>query len=304
VIREVDREAEAMAHRQAKLQRRRWRGPLAFAAHIGIATIAMTRLDRLIGALARRADLHSAQLTEVDVPIAGLPAALVGLRIGHLSDFHIGPNMRPADVRPALALLQAAAPDLIVLTGDLVDHWPRDTVPAAQLLADLAAPLGVYGVFGNHDHRVGASRLLAALGEHAPQVRMLVNDTSRVSLPTGELWVAGLDSVYLRLADPARALAAVPPEAPCLLLTHEPDIADHLPRSVTLILAGHAHGGQIRIGGRPLLLPPLARRHHTGLNWSAAGPVYTSRGVGWTGLPLRLDCPAEVAVLRLVPAEA
>jgi predicted MPP superfamily phosphohydrolase len=114
--------------------------------------------------------------------------------------------------------------------------------------------------------------------------------------------VAGLDSVYLGLADADAALASVPAEAPCLLLSHEPDAADFLPRRVTLTLAGHAHGGQIRLAGRPLLLPPLGRRYHTGLNESASGPIYTSRGVGWTGIPVRLACPAEVAVVRLIPA--
>jgi predicted MPP superfamily phosphohydrolase len=68
-----------------------------------------------------------------------------------------------------------------------------------------------------------------------------------------------------------------------------------------LTLAGHATAAD-PLGNPPLLLPPLGRRYHTGLNQSANGPIYTSRGVGWTGIPLRLFCPAEVAVLRLMPA--
>ncbi len=278
------------------------RGLIADVAEIGIRFLQETRLSHVLAAVARRASLDRAVLATLDVPVPDLPPALIGLRIGHLSDLHLGTHFRPERARPALALLQSAAPDLIAMTGDLVDYRRRDVVPAAQLMAGLAAPLGVYGVFGNHDHRPGGKRLLAALAEHAPQVRMLVNSACRVRLPGGELWVAGLDSLYLGLADPEAAFAAVPPEAPCLFLTHEPDAADYLPRRVTLSLAGHAHGGQIRLGGRPLILPPLGRQYHSGLNQSASGPIYTSRGIGWTGLPLRFGCPPEVAVLRLVPA--
>jgi predicted MPP superfamily phosphohydrolase len=169
-------------------------------------------------------------------------------------------------------------------------------------MATLCAPLGVYGVLGNHDHRPGSARLLAALAEHAPQARMLVNAAARAPLAGAELWVAGVDSIFLGLADPSAAFAAVPPEAACLFLSHEPDAADHLPRRVTLSLAGHTHGGQIRLAGRPLLLPALGRQYHTGLYASRSGPVYASRGVGWTGLPLRIGCPPEVAVLRLTRA--
>ena len=303
MIQGLEHEAEVQADAHARHERRLWHGPAGHLLHLGVVFLSLTRLTHLIGLLARQAALDHPHLVEVDVPVRDLPPALAGLRIGHLSDFHVGVHVRPADARRAVALLQTAAPDLIVMTGDLVDHRPRDVVPAAQAMAGLAAPLGVYGVLGNHDHRAGGARLLAALAEHAPNLRMLVNSACRVPLPAGELWVAGLDSVYLGLADPAAALAAVPPGAPCLLLSHEPDAADHLPRPVTLTLGGHAHGGQIRVAGRPLLLPPLARRYHTGLNQSASGPVYTSRGVGWTGIPLRLACPAEVAVLRLTPAE-
>lgn len=301
MIGELERAAEQIAHQRARHERRLWRGPASLALHVGVGLLSWTGVTYAIGALARRAKLDQPELVEVDIPSPGLPPALAGLRIGHLTDVHVGVHVRPADARRAVELLMQAAPDLIVMTGDLVDHRPRDVVPAAQAMAGLAAPLGVYGVLGNHDHRVGGARLLAAIAEHAPNLTMLVNSARRVSPRGGNLWVAGLDSVYLGLADVDDALASVPPGAPCLLLCHEPDTADHLPRPVTLTLAGHAHGGQIRLAGRPLLLPPLGRRYHTGLNHSAAGPVYTSRGVGWTGIPLRLDCPAEVAVLRLMP---
>ncbi|MCC6628666.1 MAG: metallophosphoesterase [Chloroflexi bacterium] len=297
VIRDLEQDAEVAADHHADHERRLWRGPAALAMHLGVQALAWTGVTHLIGALARRAGLDHPHLVAVDVPVADLPPALDGLRIGHLSDFHIGVHVHPDDARRAVDLLDSATPDVIVMTGDLLDHRPRDIVPAAQAMAGLRAPLGVYGVLGNHDHRVGGRRLLRALAEHAPDLTMLVNRA--VPAPVGRLWVAGLDSVYLGLADARAALAAVPADAPCLLLSHEPDVADHLPRPVTLTLAGHAHGGQVRLGGRPLLLPPLGRLHHTGLSQSASGPVYTSRGVGWTGIPLRIACPAEVTVVRL-----
>jgi hypothetical protein len=302
VIQETEREAERRAEIRARHEQRLWRGSRAYVVHLIMAILAWSRLNLLIAVLARLAGLHLPRLTEIDVPVADLPPALAGLRIGHLSDLHVGPLVRSSDARRAVALLQAAAPDLIVLTGDLLDHRPRDIVPVARALADLSAPLGVFGVLGNHDHRVGAGLLLAALSEHSPNIRILINSAHAVSVGSTTLWIAGLDSAYLFLSDAEAALARVSEGAPCLLLSHEPDIADRLPRPVSLILAGHAHGGQIRLGGRPLMLPPLGRRYPDGLRRSDAGPVYTSRGVGWTGLPLRIDCPPEVAVLRLVPA--
>jgi hypothetical protein len=298
----IDEEAatEAVADRHAGHERRLWRGPAALVMHLGVALLSATGVNHLIGMVARQAGLDRPRLEQVDVPVLGLPPALDGLRIGHLTDIHIGDYQRPAQAQPAIALLQQAAPDLIVMTGDLIDHHPRDVVAAAQLMAGLSAPLGVYGVLGNHDHRVGGRRLVRALAEHAPDVTMLVNRAVRLPLPQGELWVAGLDSVVLGLADAEAALAMVPASAPCLVLSHEPDAADYLPRAATLILSGHAHGGQIRLGERALMLPPLGRQYHTGLHASRRGPVYTSRGVGWTGIPVRLSCPPEVTVLRLV----
>lgn len=303
MIQETEREAEQIAHRQARKERTEWRGPLATLVQTVVLFLNFMRVTWLISRLARQAGWHQAELNEVDIPVVGLPPELSGLRIGHISDLHIGQHFRPDDARQAFELLSQAAPDLITITGDFVDHYPRDVVPMARLLTDLCAPYGIYGVFGNHDHRVGHRRLLTALAEHAPQVRILINDALRLPLPTGELWLAGIDSTYLRRADAVTALATVPVGARCLLLSHEPDAVDRLPRPVLLAMAGHSHGGQIRFRGRPLLLPPLGRRYHSGLNQSRRGPVFTSRGIGWTGFPLRFACPAEVAILRLIPAE-
>ena len=296
---ERETDADLWARQQTRRQSQLWRGPLALTMHVGVSALHLLRLTYVIGAVARRAGLDCPELTERDVVIPALPSTLVGLRVGLISDFHIGKYFTPFQARRAIALLQSAKPDLIAMAGDVVDDRPRDTVPAAQTLAHLAAPLGVFGVLGNHDHRVRSGRFLAAVAEHAPNVRMLINAATPVTVGGEPLWIAGLDSAYLGLADPERALRHVPSGAPCLLLAHEPDVADHLPRPVTLALAGHAHGGQIRLGGRPLLLPPLGRRYHGGLRQTPSGPIYTSRGVGWTGLPLRLGCSPEVTVLRL-----
>ena len=252
-----------------------WRGPASSVMHLSVALLTWSRLTHLVGALARRASLDHPHLVEVDVPVPNLPPALAGLRIGHLSDFHVGVHVRPADARRAVDLLQSVAPDLIVMTGDLVDHRPRDVVPAAQAMAGLSAPLGVYGILGNHDHRPGGARVLAAIGEHAPELRMLVNAARRVPLPVGELWVAGLE---LGLSGPGRrrggagggparrALSAAQPRAGCRRPPAPPGHADARrprprrpdpPRQPTAAAAA---------AGPPLPHRPLPERERPGLH--------------------------------------
>ena len=277
-----------------------WRGPGGWSVHVVSYLCRVSGISRALAALAAHRGWDVPRLVTLDVAVPALPPALIGLRIGHLSDLHVGALVPPAMVTRAVTLLQAAAPDLIAITGDLVDTQPADAVPAAQALAPLRAPLGVWACLGNHDHKAGAPIVQAALASQAPHIRLLTNRAARVAVGTAELWVAGLDSAAAEHADAPAAFRMVPAQAACLLLQHEPDAVDALPRRVMLTLAGHSHGGQVRLAGRPVLLPPLGRRYPGGLAQTPAGPLYVSRGVGWSGVPIRLNCPPEVTLLRLV----
>ena len=165
-----------------------------------------------------------------------------------------------------------------------------------QWLALLEAPLGVLAVLGNHDWTEGGRRVGRALRDAG--IPVLENRALELD---GGLWVAGLADAAMRVARIGTALDAVPQGAPCILLTHNPDVFPRVPERVSLTLAGHTHGAQLNI--------PLLRRATTPSHYGAryaGGPVeergrqmYVSRGLGTSGLPLRFRAPPEIAVIEL-----
>lgn len=235
----------------------------------------------------------------VSVRLPRLAARLDGLRVAQLSDLHISHYTTQADIGRSVVLAMRQQPDLIVVTGDFI--WRQATEYAEQLvepLRNLAAPLGVYAVLGNHDHWEGAETVAAVLAQSG--VRLLVNQAVRLNADAA-LWVVGVDDVWERKHDLRRALADVPADACKLLLVHEPDFVDraaHFP--VDLQLSGHSHGGQINLPlvGRPVL-PYLGQRYPAGLYQVGSLALYTNRGIGVIAPPIRFNCRPEVTLLTL-----
>ncbi|PYE55795.1 metallophosphoesterase [Deinococcus yavapaiensis] len=243
------------------------------------------------------------------VSLAGLTAPL---RVAHLSDLHFGPFIREGSVRAWVDATLRERPDLIVITGDFFDHLFRgDGAPLLRLLARLSAPLGVFGVWGNHDNaifgfdengifhpdwrerRTNWGRALRASG-----VRILLNEGVRVR---SDLYLAGIDDERTGWPDLARALAGRRGET-VLLLSHTPDALPSVPSNVALTLCGHTHGGQVKLP----VVGPLVTSSRYGRRFAegfvrAPALGFVSRGLGVSNLPLRLDCPAEVAMLELTP---
>lgn len=240
------------------------------------------------------------RLERVAVSVANLPPQLDGLRIGVLSDLHLGPLVPVERGRWAAALLARQRPDIVVVTGDItaVD----DPELAQPLIEEALEPVaGAYGVLGNWDFP------LYPLPRHVVQqqtVRILVNEGLS---PKPGLWLAGLDEGLLGRPDLDRALAGAPPGSVRVLLVHEPDVADWVrpEHQVALQISGHSHGGQVRLPFvGPLLTPRLGQKYVAGLYQAPACQVYTSRGVGVSHLPLRLFCPPEVTLITLHRGEA
>ncbi len=240
------------------------------------------------------------EITTQDVPMRGLPEALHGATFVHLSDFHGGfANTEPV-FEEVIARVQAAQPDLILLTGDYIDDSQRkNNYPMQTVLSRLHAPLGVFGSFGNHDHRrgiVGIRRMLEQSG-----VQVLNNEN--VCLESG-LWVAGVDDRGDGQPDLTRALEGIPDDVTAILLCHNPSLFDVLGDRDVLMLSGHTHGGQIAL---PLLTPKLVCWLHLRCRqvagWYRKGRarIYVNRGLGVTGKPYRYHCPAEVGIFRMVP---
>ncbi len=264
-------------------------------------TVGLIAVGGAVG-LDRGADADDLTVTERDVPLADWPAGTPSLRVGQLSDLHCDGHRAIERTRRAVALLLARKPDVVFLTGDYITYKPRRwAAPAAEALAPLTAvPGGVFAVLGNHDWWSGGADIVARELTRS-RMRVLRNESVAL-LPAPGVWVVGLDDRCVRKQDPSAALEGVPRGACKILLVHEPDFADEAPPGFALQLSGHSHAGQIRLPGvRPLHCPKYGRKYPEGMQHGPHHPVYTSRGVGMTGPPLRLFCPPEVTVLRLCP---
>jgi hypothetical protein len=203
------------------------------------------------------------------------------------------------------ARLLAARPDLVLLPGDFVStHTPfvrRVAVEAvARALAPLAAAAPTFAVLGNHDWYYGGERVAGAL--EAEGIPVLRNAAARVAAGGGDLWVAGLDDAWTGRADLAKALVGIDGAAPAILLSHVPDPFRDLPPGAALLtVAGHTHGGQVRVPGYgPLRTNSgLPRQLAYGLHQEDGRHLYVSGGVGTTALPVRFARPPEIALLTL-----
>ena len=262
----------------------------------------MYHLGRAPGAAlyARHVAPRHVRREEVAVALPGLPAALEGLRVGFITDVHYEPDRPTAILERGVALLDEAAPDLILLGGDYVNSSAAGFDRPLATLARLRAPLGTFAVLGNHDYWAGADHVAARLA--GAGIAVLRNRAERLAAPDGTpWWLIGVDSAARHHDDVDQAFACLPPRGFRLLLAHEPEQADTVAARgyrADLQLSGHSHGGQFvlpKVG--PPFLPRLGRRYMRGLHDNPR--VYTSRGLGTVPPYLRLNCPPEVTVLTL-----
>jgi uncharacterized protein len=247
------------------------------------------------------------KLRRLEVPLERWPERLDGLRVAVVSDLHTGaPWVDERKVERVVGKVNAARPDLVALVGDYADPTvalgePVAPEAVAEELADLRAPLGVFAVLGNHDWHHYGERVPRALREAGLEV--LENDAVAVEHKGEVLWVAGLADMRERDPDVSIALAMVPPGQALIALTHDPDTFPSLRERADVVLAGHTHGGQV---GLPLVRRAAApsRGGYTGGEVrEGGGYMYVSRGVGTTGLPIRLGAPPEVALLTIRSGE-
>lgn len=235
----------------------------------------------------------------------GLPDSLAGLKIAQISDTHIGPFFSLAKFERVLAMVETERPDLLAITGDLIDDLAL-LDGAVKLLTDFQPrlPLGIYFCWGNHEYFRDIGRIRRALRDSP--VIILENREAKVLDGERPLYLAGVDypwaksgaaQVERRRFLTEKALSQVPPAAFTILLTHHPDfLANAFAAEVPLTLAGHTHGGQIAVFGRSLL--PVQYTFMRGLYRQGTSYGYVHTGTGhW--LPLRVGCPAEISLFTL-----
>jgi predicted MPP superfamily phosphohydrolase len=240
------------------------------------------------------------RMRELDIAIPGLPAAFDGYRVAQLSDLHLGGLTPPKWGETWARLSNAAAPDLVAVTGDLVSSGTDFHHDIARVIGSLRAADGVFVSMGNHDYFGDGEPLVTLLREAGAVV--LRNEGRSVTRNGATLFVAGVDDTWTRRADLLRTLADREPDVCTLLLAHDPELfplaAQH---GVSLVLSGHTHGGQIALPFFPKLLGlgKLAHRFHLGLYRDGDSSLYVHPGLGTTGPPIRVGVAPEIAILTL-----
>jgi hypothetical protein len=251
------------------------------------------RVDRRLEAPTAAADLH-------------------GLTIVQLSDFHVGfrPSFNLRAMRKAVDMALAARPDLILISGDFAcgPHGRAELQHRLRRLVD-AAPLGVFGVLGNHDHGDSKAPFVRPTDPHLIEdcgVRLLDNGSASVKVGTATVQIGGVDDTDGGHDDLPAVLATLDrrPGVLRILLTHHADVVLRTePGDFHIALAGDTHGGQIclPLPGRRILLSDLSAPFAEGAYDVGGGrQLYVTRGVGTSMLPLRAFCRPEIVVFHVV----
>lgn len=235
-----------------------------------------------------------------DVAVPDLPAALSGIRIAQVSDVHLPAN-RAAAERTA-ALVAAERPEIVVLTGDQCETLEA-VAELGAFVNRVRGTAATLAVLGNWDYRGGIVDGSARHAYDGAGATLLINQHALVRVRGADLAFVGLDDVLSGTPDLGVAVADLSAEIPVIGLVHEPGIADsRLPAGVpqpTMILAGHTHGGQIRIPGLPALTPIGSGRFVAGWYGSPHGRLYVSRGIGTADIRARFRCPPELPIFTL-----
>lgn len=239
------------------------------------------------------------------VRMHGLPDALDGLCIAHLTDLHVGSILTPDRLPRIVESVNRINADLIAVTGDMLDHSNACLEPVADAMAQLDAPLGAYFVLGNHDYREDIDRVVAAFNKRG--LPLLINQVVHLPVGNARITLGGIDYAEHddTLAQHVRSVVRHMPECDLrVLLAHHPHAFDAAHAAgIHLTLSGHTHGGQLLLRPHTLTRPSLglgnlAWRYAQGLYHRDTSRLFVSSGIG-SAFPLRVRCPAEISVLNL-----
>lgn len=254
----------------------------------------------------------SIELNRIDIKLKELPDGFDGLKILHISDLHLkGESNLTRLIKDALDFIYT---DLAIVTGDFMDSWAGKTA-CSSILSHLNTRYGIYGVFGNHDHRLDVGLLLKAL--QGLGVKMLINNSDVIRIKNIPVQMIGVDSgVYddpfmKSKEDLNLAMTKVTKDDFKILLSHSPDIIENASEAkINVVFAGHTHGGQIRL---PIIGPiytssKYGSKYASGLYEQDGTFMYVNRGIGCSKdslfpFPVRINCPPEIAIIRLLSAK-
>jgi predicted MPP superfamily phosphohydrolase len=245
-----------------------------------------------------------ARVVRLDIPLADLPEAFEGFTICQISDIHVGPTIKRDYVQAIVSRVNELKPDVIAITGDVVDGSVEQLATHTAPLGQLSAEHGVYLVSGNHEYYAGIADWLVEFQRLG--LRCLMNEHVLIARGDARFVLAGVTDYSAHLFDPAQRSdpAAAVHESPegllRILLAHQPRTASAaLDAGFDLQLSGHTHGGQFWPWN---LFVILQQPFTAGLHRMGRLQVYTSRGTGYWGPPKRFGAPSEISLLRLVRA--
>lgn len=267
-----------------------------------LAAVAGAALIQAVGLFNAR---RTARVREVEVPVAGLPAGLQGFTIAQISDIHVGPTIKQPYLLAIVDAVNHLQADAVAVTGDLVDGRVQDLAPHVAPLARLRSRHGTFFVTGNHEYYSGADEWVAELRRLG--VLVLMNEHVVLRQGGASLVLAGVADITAHhfnprhRSDPQRAIDGAPADAGVrVLLAHQPRSAQAAAEAgFDVQLSGHTHGGQYWPWN---LFVRLQQPYTAGLHRLRQLWVYTSRGTGYWGPPLRFGAPSEITRLRLVAA--
>ena len=257
-------------------------------------------LGAAVGADACFIEPKDVEVTRHNVPTQGLDPALDGIRIAQVTDVHLPANGAAAGA--VLSHLRRERPEVVVLIGDMTER--ADALPEVAAFAAAArGTVATFATLGNWEYHSGAASD-AAEAYRGVGVELLVNARREVAVGGASLVVVGLDDPVLGTPDIVRARAGLSAGRPEVWLIHAPGFVGRLRSEArpAMVLAGHTHGGQIRLPLVPPITPTGSGRFVAGWYRDTFSPLYVSRGVGTAAIRARFRCPPELPIFTLHPA--
>ena len=270
-----------------------------------IALVAILLLGVCLAAWAFVIDPNRLVVRQATITLDRWPSSLSNLKIAVLGDIHAGGMyIDERKLRLIGERTNKLQPDLIVILGDFISggqgHHDMEPEVFAPYLKDFRAPLGVYSVLGNHDWWYDGEKVRRAL--EANGIKVLENEVAKLDTRGTSFWLVGLADLWTRPQSIGETIANVPANEPLIALTHNPDIFPQLPTGVSLLLAGHTHGGQVQLPfiGTVVSVSRYGDRYLSGHIVENGRHLFVTTGIGTSIYPVRFGVPPEIVLVTLV----
>ncbi|MCK9408097.1 MAG: metallophosphoesterase [Bacteroidetes bacterium] len=258
-----------------------------------------------VGATAGAISAGEFEINRKTIVIPNLPEEFKGFTIGIMSDIHSSIFMNKEDMLAYVTEMNGLNTDMIVVTGDFVNSKTEEVYPFTEAFSELKAPHGIYGCLGNHDFFANDVERVAKEVD-ACGIKLLRNDAIQIQMGASFINLLGVDDIG-RGTPPeeymTKAMAFAKNDQPKILLCHKPYFFQQAKEfGINLTLSGHTHGGQIVFGTidrTPISLAALTSKYISGHYMLDQSNLYVNNGIGFTGIPFRINCPAELTVLTL-----